>query len=275
MENKQYDLYNKNTDPISYVEKVYASIWDAKNKTSDPWKKNELDQLLKEINISRQELIDIKKRIDKWGVWIEEKIELNSNFIPLKVKNVNEIIHNYNIKLKNQNKKLEESKSKNENNNLKSEITNVIKDNNIIENKLSWYIDSKKEETPVEPNIDVTATPNQAAEIKPEVQTQQWNTTPQKKVFQDRELIFDPKTKTYWYMSKQTWQLKWGFKYEDEAKKDISTWVKWFHLWQIKEWVSKSKQWEWNKFLQDYWSKVDLKSKWITEDDVKKLFINV
>jgi hypothetical protein len=234
-----------------------------------------LDQLLKEINISRQELIDIKKRIDKWGVWIEEKIELNSNFIPLKVKNVNEIIHNYNIKLKNQNKKLEESKSKNENNNLKSEITNVIKDNNIIENKLSWYIDSKKEETPVEPNIDVTATPNQAAEIKPEVQTQQWNTTPQKKVFQDRELIFDPKTKTYWYMSKQTWQLKWGFKYEDEAKKDISTWVKWFHLWQIKEWVSKSKQWEWNKFLQDYWSKVDLKSKWITEDDVKKLFINV
>jgi hypothetical protein len=36
MENKQYDLYNKNTDPISYVEKVYASIWDAKNKTSDP-----------------------------------------------------------------------------------------------------------------------------------------------------------------------------------------------------------------------------------------------
>lgn len=112
---------------------------------------------------------------------------------------------------------------------------------------------------------------NQAANIN---QTQKTN-KPEKISEQWRKIV-KFKDWTYWYVSQwweNKWKLVWGFWSLDEVKKNIQSWVKWYHLWNIKEWVEKSKSQEMaENFLKDYVSKVDLKSKWIGDEDINNLF---
>lgn len=88
-----------------------------------------------------------------------------------------------------------------------------------------------------------------------------------------RNINFDQKTGEYSFQSKDPTLGVRKFKSEQEAKQAIDSWVKGYHLNELKKWLQSSKTSDDAKnFVNKYNETVDLKSKWIEEKDLSTLY---
>ena len=97
--------------------------------------------------------------------------------------------------------------------------------------------------------------------------------------------LFKLKDGTFGYLS-QWWENKWKlvrwFKTLDEAKNAVNQWVKWFHLWNIKNELSKINTTDKSavenvltKYIKEKWiNPSNAKDKWITDEWLKEIWIS-
>lgn len=86
--------------------------------------------------------------------------------------------------------------------------------------------------------------------------------------YQDRRIVKDPTTWTWWYESKQTWWIKWWFKDEASAKKSIDENLKEYYWVWIRNAIlnkDENKQKELESWMQKRWLTKEQVEAWLSE----------
>jgi hypothetical protein len=102
---------------------------------------------------------------------------------------------------------------------------------------------------------------------------------------QQKRKLYKFKDWSFWYLS-QWWENQWNivrwFKTLDEAKNAVNQWVKWYHLWNIKNELSKVNTKDKSvvenvltKYIKEKWiNPSNAKDKWITDEWLKEIWIS-
>lgn len=138
----------------------------------------------------------------------------------------------------------------------------------------SWILLEVEDEKPVTTQVE---NKQQQNIVTPTSDTNQWT--------QQWRRLFKLKDGTFWYLS-QWWENEWKlvrwFKTLDEAKNAVNQWVKWFHLWNIKNELSKVNTTDktavenvLTKYIKEKWiNPSNAKDKWITNEWLKEIWIS-
>lgn len=141
----------------------------------------------------------------------------------------------------------------------------------------SWILLEVEEEKPTSTVIENKVDKPQSNIVVPTSDTNQWT--------QQWRRLFKLKDGTFWYLS-QWWENEWKlvkwFKTLDEAKNAVNQWVKWFHLWNIKNELSKVNTKDKSvvenvltKYIKEKWiNPSNAKDKWITDEWLKEIWIS-
>lgn len=143
-------------------------------------------------------------------------------------------------------------------------------------NTLWISLDSEYKQPAITTSSTTTSQP-QSNIVVPTSDTNQWT--------QQWRRLFKLKDGTFWYLS-QWWENEWKivrwFKTLDEAKNAVNQWVKWFHLWNIKNELNKVNTKDKSvvenvltKYIKEKWiNPSNAKDKWITDEWLKEIWIS-
>ena len=138
----------------------------------------------------------------------------------------------------------------------------------------SWILLEVEDEKPVTTQVE---NKQQQNIVNRTSDTNQWT--------QQWRRLFKLKDGSFWYLS-QWWENEWKlvrwFKTLDEAKNAVNQWVKWFHLWNIKNELSKVNTTDKSavenvltKYIKEKWiNPSNAKDKWITDEWLKEIWIS-
>lgn len=257
MENKwvkNYDLYNSKTSDIDYIEKAYAYLFNTKNNISDKSKQKEIQTLLDAINEHRQKALELNKNIKTDKISLTDKINIETNELPMLRKNVNDLLIQYKNQIDLENKSINNPNISNE---LKEQVKIRKKDNEIINKKLDNYLEiihDNKETLNTESTKqeEVKQDTNTVVNDKNKVE---WNTIQSTTIqtgaklpeYRWRKLVYDEKdpNKLLWFISKKTNTLvplqNW-----EKVESKIDEWIKWYTDFKnkTKEYLN---QFEWDE----------------------------
>lgn len=282
MENKwvkNFDLYNSKISDIDYIEKAYAYLFDTKNNISDKAKQKEISILLDKINEHRQKALELNKSIKTDELSLSDKINIETTELPVLRKNVNNILRQYKTSIDNENKTIDNPNISNE---LKKQADIRKKENEIINKKLSNYLDiipeTKKEEVK-EVTTPVVDTTRQEKETNTPTTTQPVQNTQQQtwsKLW--RQFVYDDKKNVLWFVSalkdKDWKRIIRNANWVDDANKQIKEWVIWYNAklynslsWEeTTDWVKQITKQQTdlrNRLIKDWFTEAELNERWI------------